>query len=101
MLMPTIRIDLQDGFAGDTIVVRAGEHEIFRGDGVRTSRLLGFAHSVSADVPWGRLPISVDVPSRGLQGQTTVDVNGEVYLGVSISPEGVAFQPSNGPFGYA
>ena len=99
--MPMIRIDLQDGFAGDSIVVRVGDREIFRGDGVRTSRLLGFAHSVTADVPWGRVPVAVDVPSRGLAGQTTVDVNGEVFLGVSISPEGVAFQSSNGPFGYA
>ena len=99
--MPTIRIDLQDGFAGDTIVLRVGDREIYRGDGVRTSRLLGFAHSVSADVPWGPTPISVEVPSRGLHGDTTVDVNGEVYLGVSISPEGVAFQSSSGPFGYA
>jgi hypothetical protein len=99
--MPTIRIDLQDGFAGDTIVVRVGDHEIFRGDGVRTSRLLGFAHTLTADVPWGRVPVAVDVPSRGLAGQTTVDVNGEVFLGVSISRDGVAFQSSNGPFGYA
>lgn len=99
--MPTIRIDLQDGFAGDTVIVRLGDHEIFRGDDVRTSRLLGFAHSVSADVPWGPVPIFVDVPSRGVRGNTTIDVTGAVYLGVSVSPEGVAFQGSSGPFGYA
>jgi hypothetical protein len=99
--MPTLRIDLQDGFAADSIIVRVDDREVYRGEDVTTSRLLGFAHTVSAEVPRGRVPVVVEVPSRGMSGATTVDIDGEAYLGVSVSAGGVAFQASSGPFGYA
>jgi hypothetical protein len=99
--MPTLRIDFQDGFADDSVVVRVGGREVYRGDNLRTSRLLGFAHSVSADVPAGRVMVEVDVPSREISGTAALDVDSAAYLGISIADDGISFQPSGGPFGYA
>ena len=99
--MATLRIDFQDGFSDDSVIVRVGGQEVFRGANLRTSRLLGFADTVSADVPMGRVMVEVDVPSRELSGSAALDIGGASYLGVSIADDGITFQPSGGPFGYA
>lgn len=99
--MATLRIDFQDGFTDDSVVVRVGDQEIYRGASLRTSRLLGFAHTVSAQVPAGRVMVEVDVPSRGLSGSAALQVEDAAYLGVSIADDGISFQHSGGPFGYA
>lgn len=99
--MATLRIDFQDGFTDDSVVVRVGGQEVYRGDNLRTSRLLGFAHTVTADVPPGRVMVEVDVPSRDISGAAALQVEDSAYLGVSIAEDGITFQPSGGPFGYA
>jgi hypothetical protein len=99
--MATLRIDFQDGFIDDSVVVRVGGQEVYRGANLRTSRLLGFAHTVSADVPAGRVMVEVEVPSRELSGSAALQVQDAAYLGVSIADDGISFTPSGGPFGYA
>jgi hypothetical protein len=99
--MARLRIDFQDGFNDDSVVVRVGGQEVYRGDNLRTSRLLGFAHTVSADVPAGRVMVEVDVPTRDISGTAALQVDDAAYLGVSIAEDGITFHPSGGPFGYA
>lgn len=99
--MATLRIDFQDGFTDDSVVVRVGGHEVYRGANLRTSRLLGFAHTVSADVPAGRVMVEVEVTSRDIFGTAALEVEDAAYLGISIADDGISFQPSGGPFGYA
>jgi hypothetical protein len=43
--MVSLVVDLQDGFAGDLVVVRLNDREVFRKEDVQTKLLLGYADS--------------------------------------------------------
>jgi hypothetical protein len=82
-----LRIDLREGFSGDTVVVRAGGRELLRREGVSTDYSVGLAASLELDVPEGVPEVEVELPERGIRGAAPVPP-GAAVLACAVSPEG-------------
>lgn len=86
--MPTLHVDLREGFDGDAIVVQADGHEVFRRSGVKTNYSTGLAERVTAEVPAGEVRVDVTLPERGLRSSVTLAVDGPAALAFSLDPAG-------------
>jgi hypothetical protein len=83
--MVLLKIDLQDGFEGDLVVVRVNDKEVFRKDGIKTRPMLGYADSMEADVPLGQSWVEIALPRKDIGETISLVVTAPVYLGLSIS----------------
>ncbi len=63
--MPPLQIDFEDGFSGDTVVVRADGRELWREDDVTTNLAASVATIARLEVPAGT-QVEVSVPTRHL-----------------------------------
>jgi hypothetical protein len=84
--MATLHIDLQDGFAGDSVVIRLDGREVYRKDGVKTDLRISRADAV--DVQAANPTATVEVEARGQSASASVDVTREPYLSVSLDADG-------------
>ena len=82
--MAVLRIDLQEGFDNDTVVLRADGAEVWRKDKVKTRLPVGVAESFEVRTARDRATIEVQVPARRLTASVEIDVIQYPYLGVSI-----------------
>lgn len=96
-----LRIDLQDGFTEDLVIVRVNGTEMFRKESVTTKLLLGYADYLQAQIPEGSADVEIVVPSRGLSKSVSVQVSQQYYLGVSIRDGAIEFLARDEPFSYA
>ncbi len=97
--MPKLRIDLQDGFRNDAVIIRADGTEIYHRDGVNSTAAVSHADSFETD--WSKWPvrIEIDVTTRGMSG--VVELAGPACLGVSVHPQGeLIYRISREPFLY-
>ncbi len=99
--MPTLTIDLQEGFEGEEVVVRVDGKEAARRGGVRTKRMLGLADSLEVEVPAGTAAVEIAVPAKNLSKKVEVRPEETPYLGVSLSGGEINLLPYPEPFGYA
>jgi len=100
--MPSLRIDLREGFLDDTVVVRINNEEYHKSH-VRTRPQLGYANSLDVEVRESMVDVEVVLPSRGLSKSIPVvfDKSDTVYLGLSVTAEGeISERVSHEPFGY-
>ena len=99
--MPGLRVDLQDGFDGDEVVVRVAGKEVYRDDDVRTLTVIGRAATFTADVPAGTVAVDIELPRRGLEHRVVLDAAETPNLGVSVSGTMLKHRVASEPFGYA
>jgi hypothetical protein len=86
--MATLHIELMDGFANDTVVVKVNGAEIARQEGVSTRHQIGHAGSIEADVPDGPMRLNVELTSRGISASRTVTSTPPPKLAVSVTGQG-------------
>lgn len=86
--MTKLRVDLQDGFQEDTVILAVNGQEVFREPGVTTKTQLGVARYFETEVAPGPTTVTVSLPERGLLQTFELDVAGPTYLGVSLTPGG-------------
>jgi hypothetical protein len=98
--MALLRIDLQDGFEDDTVVVRTADGEEQRREHVTTVVQVGYAGSIDMIVQPGPVRLEVSVPSRRLSESITLEVSGDLYLGLSIAGPQITHRLSEEPMGY-
>jgi hypothetical protein len=98
--MSTITIDLQEGFADDTIIIKIDGQEMLHQANLTTDYSIGLAHSAQVEVPEGQVEIDVSIPSRRLSRSIKLDVSTPVYLGVSLSENKIEHQASSEAFIY-
>lgn len=98
--MARLGLHLQEGFAGEEVVVRVNGEERLRREGVRTRRVLGLAEHVELDVDDGPLSIEVSVPARGLEKRIELEADDEVYVGISLTGDDFRVITRKKPFGY-
>lgn len=98
--MASLRIDLQDGFQDDDVVVKVDGEERLRQAGVTTKKVLGLAGSVTVDVPEGQRSIELSVPSRGVTKQVDIDTEKTTHVGLSLAGHDVTVIVRDKPFGY-
>jgi hypothetical protein len=97
--MPTLRVDLQEGFAGDTVQVRLNGKELLREAGVRTRLQTGLARLIETEAQ-GKANLEIALEERKLRATIPLDVSSATYVGVSVTGDGLIHQLSGEPFGY-
>lgn len=98
--MKPLRIDLQEGFNDDLVVVKVDNREVLRKEGVNTMMLLGYAENLTVQVPEGHVKVEVIMPKRGLSRMIELDISQDLYLGISVINGGIEYLISDTPFGY-
>ena len=97
--MPLLHVDLQEGFVGDSVRITVNGQEEFRKDGVRTRTQIGRADAFTVTLPEG--PAQIEVSARGITRRIAVSISADLYVGVSITPDGtIVDKQSNHAFGY-
>lgn len=97
--MPTLSVDLHDGFAGERVSVTVGERVILDAP-LRTDYAIGRAGGAKVEVPAGTTTVDVRVPARALSLRRAFDVSRDVYLAVSIVGGALTCRESAVPFEY-
>ena len=98
--MMLLRIDLQDGFEGDTVVVKINNKELYRKKGVKTQLTLGYADSLETEVPEGQNTIEIELPEKNIFESISLTVSSPVYLGLSVSDGKIVARQSKEFFAY-
>ena len=99
--MSRLHVALQEGFAGDTVVCRINDRDVYRKEGLRTRLQIGHADSFECEVPDGRAEVEISIENRGLKERLAPEVSGDTYIGVSVNREGVIeHKVQKTPFGY-
>lgn len=97
--MPLLHIALQDGFTGEPVRILLDGKEIYNNDQVRTRTQIGRADTVEA--PHDPGPATVEIHARDTSATITPTLGDDVYLGVSITPDGrIVHRSSAQPFRY-
>lgn len=97
--MPLLHIALQEGFTGEPVTILVDGQEIYRKDQVRTRTQIGRADAVEARRDPG--PATIEIRARNTSATLTPTIADDVYVAVSISPEGrIVHQSSAQPFRY-
>jgi hypothetical protein len=98
--LPPIHIDLQEGFEDDDVVIRIGEEEVFRKEGVTTLPQIGRADGIEIPIGDGPVIVDVELPKRGVQASFSVPAP-DMHLGISIEDGELMHEISKTPFRYA
>ncbi len=93
-------IDLQKGFAKDTVVVEVGGQVIFYQNNVTTDSALGRADSFTTLGRGNPLFVKVTVPTRDLLNTIELAMKSTPFLGISIIENKIAFRVSAHMFQY-
>lgn len=99
--MTLLRIDLQEGFQNDTVIIRVGGKQVFRQVGVTTKLMLGYAETLEVEVPEGPVRVRIKVPNRKLALTIPLEGTGTNYLGVYLEGGKIAFRTMDETMGYA
>lgn len=82
--MQTLHLVLEDGFEGDTVVIRADGRELFREDDVTTRTQISHAGDAQVEVPEGLVTLEVEVPTQGVSDRVEVDAAATPVVGLSL-----------------
>ena len=88
--MRPLQIDFEDGFSGDTVVIRVDGRELWREDDVTTNLAVSVATIARLEVPAG-MEVEVSVPTRRLTATERVETP---YLEVEIVGVKLVLRPS-------
>jgi hypothetical protein len=99
--MPVLRVDLQEGFRNDTVIVRVDGAEVYRKNGVTTRLPVGVAESFEVPTAKDDAGIEVDVPTKQQSASAGVQVTQHPYLGISFDASNhLILHPSSELFRY-
>jgi hypothetical protein len=99
--MIALRIDLQDGFKDDVVVLFSGDEELLRLEAVTSRYQIGLARSETIDLPDSLVTLEINVPTRRIAMELKLDTAETGYLAVSIDETGaLACRASCEPFYY-
>jgi hypothetical protein len=97
--MSALHIALQDGFAGEPVVIRLDGREVYRKEAVRTDIRISRADAV--DVETANRSGAIEVEARGQAASASVDVARTPYVSVSLDGSGrPQVRTSAEPFAY-
>lgn len=98
--MAKLAFVLQDGFKNDRVTITLAGRQVYHAEGVSTLLLRGYAAQFLLEVPPGRKPLRVAVPSRRLVADFQVDVSADTTLILSLQEDRIILQTHAGPVGY-
>lgn len=98
--MALLRIDLQEGFEDETVVIKVAGKEAFRKSNVRTKLQIGLADSFETTIEDGPVTVEIALPSKNLSEEIEVQGSTAAYLGVSVIEGKIEHRISHEQFGY-
>jgi hypothetical protein len=98
--MALVNIALQEGFTGDTVVIKVNDKEVFRDENVKTRLQIGLAASFETSTEEGPVNVEILLPLRNLKETIKLQVSTAIYIGVSINQGRIDYRTSDEPFGY-
>ena len=102
--MSLVHIAFKEGFQNDALVVRLNQAEVYRRADMKTRMQIGLAGSFELNAAPGPTELQVEVPTRKSSVTIPIEVPpvGDLYLAVSLSPDGaITYRSSEEPFRYA
>lgn len=93
-------IDLQDGFANDTVIILVNDKEVFRKRGVTTKLILGVSDSFELDIPETSAKIKIEITSRNLSETISLELAVPTYIGLSVVGGQITHIIYQKPFAY-
>jgi hypothetical protein len=84
-----INVALQDGFDGDTVLIRVDGAEAYRGEQVTTRTQISHAADMQLDVPDNPFTLEVDVPTRGVHETFQLDPHAHPNVALSVRNGGL------------
>ena len=90
--MPTVTIDLQDGFEHDRVEVWAGGARIWESDEVTTNLAVSLAASVPLELEPGETELRVLVPGGSVEGTLPLMVEADAHVSANLDQFGVQLQ---------
>jgi hypothetical protein len=79
-----INVALQDGFDGDTVLIRVDGAEAYRREQVTTRTQISHAADMQLDVPDRPFMLEVDVPTRGVHEAFRLDPHAHPNVALSL-----------------
>ena len=99
--MTALRIDLQDGFKDDVVIVFGNGEELLRLEAVTSRYQIGLASSQTVQLPAPTVALQIRVPTRRIATELELDAVETGYLAVSIDGAGnLDCRASREPFLY-
>ena len=98
--MALLHIAFQEGFTGDTVIVRVNGEEVFHKENVKTRLQIGYADSFEMTIEEGPVNIEVLLPLKNLSETIMLQLSTALYVGVSIQDGRIDYRISHEPFGY-
>jgi hypothetical protein len=97
----TLHLDLQEGFAHDSVVVMVNAREAYRKPDVSTNLSASVADTFEVNTDGNQAKIEVQILTRHTANSTTVDLREFPHVGVSLNSTGKpAFTPAKERFRY-
>src|SRR5215472_11246734 len=82
--MPTLHIDLPDGFDQDEVILYVNSRQAARLTGVITNLTVSHAAALDVLVPEGRCALRLDVPKQNISGSIDVDAVDTPYVAIFV-----------------
>jgi hypothetical protein len=95
-----LRVDLQDGFDGDEVIVKVDGQVAYHEQDVSTLTVIGRAATFTVDEAAPDVDVEVELPERQLRDSFRVDVTATPHLGVSVIGGQLTHRLSTEAFGY-
>ena len=87
--MPTLHIDLRDGFDQDDVIFLVNNQEVSRRTGVTTNLTISHAAALDILVPEGRCTLRLDIPKQNISASIDVDAVDTPYVAIFVR-QGIA-----------
>jgi hypothetical protein len=81
----TVKLDLQDGFIDDEVVVKLDGREIQRVTNVSTRSQIGLARSMDLVLPPTAVQLSIELPQMDLRTGVNVPAKRPLWIGASLN----------------
>ena len=89
--MPTLQIDLRDGFDHDDVVLHVNNREAARRSDVTTDLAISHAASFDVPVPEGRCALRIEIPAQNISSSVDLDPAHTPYVAIFVRKGRVEF----------
>jgi hypothetical protein len=98
--MALLKIDFQDGFNGDLVVVKINGEEVFNKENIKTRLEISYADSFEIDVSTGQIIVEVSLPKKKISKAYPLESSAPIYLGLSVQDDKLICKKSKDMFYY-
>ena len=95
-----MKIDLQDGFDNDEVVVKLDGREVFHKSGVSTDIRISRADGFETSATKPQVKVELELPKKGKHASQTVKPAETPHIGISIRDGQPQFRTQAEPFLY-